>query len=123
MPAIPNPTDILARYIRFNSYIKKSKNTVKYSAFMPANDNKTSVFNVTGLSDTEIWEIGSSHINPMVGRADVNAEDITNEGLQLNPNEPPERHVDIIGWREDKSLNLLIAKQLVRKVTLHLVPE
>lgn len=123
MPAIPNPADILARYIRYNRHIK-ANNTVKYHALLPAKNNRTSVFNVTGLSDTDIWAIGHSHIPPpMLGRADIQAEDITNEGLQLDPNEPPVRHVDIIGWSKVKSENQLKAKQIVRSATLHLVPE
>lgn len=121
MPAIPIPTDILTRYIRTDRYIK-ADNTVRYNAFMPANNNTTSVFNVTGLVDADIWAIAVNYISSIVGRADIQAEDVTNEGLQLDPNEPPVRHVDIIGWSEDKSQNQLKAKQIVRRATLHLVP-
>ncbi len=119
MPEIPSPTDILTRYIRTERHIK-ADSTVRYNAFMPAKNNSTSVFNITGLSDSDIWDIGKTHISPMIGRADIKAEDVTNEGLQLDPNEPPMRHVDIIGWSEDKSRNQLKAKQIVRRAILHL---
>lgn len=128
MPQFANQNDILARYIYFSRFIKTSNRTVRYAAFLPSSiDNKTSVFKITGLSENDIWDIANTHVTPMQnntlkGRADIGSEDVISQGLDLIPDEHPDRHLNITGWSNDKSKNQLIAQELVKKAILYLVP-
>ena len=129
MPEIPNHTYLIARYIYFSKYIKSSNQTVKYAAFLPNPiDNNTSVFRITGLSENDIWLIANTHVTPsqnntLKGRADINTEDVICHDLGLEPDEPPDRHLNITRWSDDKSKNKLIAIELVKKAILCLVPQ
>ncbi len=128
MPVIPTSLDILARFIYSDRHFKVSDQTVKHAAFLPnRNNNKTSVFRVTGLLESEIWDIESSNdtgkrIESLKARADVAAGDVTSQNLDLIPQEPPERHIDITGWSKDKSENKLKAIELAKQATLFLAP-
>jgi len=52
------PGDPLARFIYSSSHIRRETKSVKHNAFMPAGDNKTSVFRTKELSEPETWNIG-----------------------------------------------------------------
>lgn len=115
-------SEILARFILTKKYIRQDK-TVKWNAFMP-HKGETSVFHVSGISDNEIWHIGekfvvSSQNKPLFGRTDITASIITDNGLDVIPQEPPVKHANIIGWPEDKSKQMEMAMQLALKAQFH----
>ena len=129
MPELPNQTYLVSRYIYYSKYIKKSNLSVSYGAFMPnPMDNTTSVFKVSGLSESDIWQIAELYVTPMQsntlkGRADINSGDVESQNLDLIPDKPPDRHINISGWKVDKSENKLIAKELANKSICCLVPK
>ena len=74
------------------------------------------MFRITGLSENDIWLIANTHVTPsqnntLKGRADINTEDVICHDLGLEPDEPPDRHLNITRWSDDKSKNKLIAKE------------
>jgi hypothetical protein len=94
---------------------------------MPAPDGQTSVFRISDLTDSEIWDIGARFVaqkrdKPLLGRADIIASDVLNNSLELKAApDPHPRHTNITGWPEDKSKQKLIAMKLAANAQLHLV--
>ena len=90
---------------------------------------ETSTHRITGLTDTQVWEVGYSYVeNPAEKRA-VKAsgigkfELVTGQGLALCVNgEPYPRHVDIVNWPEDKDGRLMRATDIADKLRLHVDP-
>lgn len=132
MPLIPSNPEILTRYLYNSNYIRKSNQTVKWAAFMPnPKDNQTSVFRVSELSESEIWNIADCDVTPyqqntIEGRANINSDDVINISansykLFFYPKEPPYRHGNIAGWSNVKSINKLIALKLENKANLRLI--
>lgn len=121
------PEEDISRYILNKSCFSSQNRRVKYSAFLPASNGETSVFRITGLLDYEIWEIGHREVaqkrgKPLLGRADISALHVLEEGLRMKPDNNPPRHANIIGWPEEKSGQKLIAMELAANAQLHLVP-
>ncbi len=118
MLAPVDPSETLSRFIMQSNWYRTSDNTVKYAAFMPnPSNNKTSVFRTSNLSTDEIWHIGDSEVSikrgkPILGRADINAFNVTERHLEVDPNGSPERHANIVGWPEEKSKQKIIAIEL-----------
>lgn len=94
-----------------------SPSFVKPSAFMPRPNKatqrlETSVF-ATGdlqrVNEPAIWQLGLAYVMPycppqkkLYGRADVGAEDIASAGLNIEEDNRPPRHANIIGWSSEK---------------------
>ena len=91
MPLIPTSLETLTRFIYFSKYIRNSNNTLKYTAFLPnPKDNQTSIFRVSGLCESEIWNIADCDVTPkqtntIKGRADINSDDFISTQLKLIP--------------------------------------
>lgn len=106
----------LSRFVLYHSHVKSSDSTVRYAAFLPK-DGQTSVFRVSGIADSDIWDIGNDEVAfkrnlPLVGRADISVAAVLNSGLQVAPHEPPPRHANIVNWPEEKSAQRLKAMEL-----------
>jgi hypothetical protein len=118
----------LARFVFSKNHFKPSDRTVKYAAFMPPSQNKkTSVFCVSGLSEEEIWEIGNRDVaqirqKPLLGRGDILVLHVQKTGLNVNIDNNPPRHANIIGWPEEHSAQILKAIELAKNAQLHLCP-
>ncbi len=115
--------ELLGRYLLEESYFSSSKNAVKPKAFMPPLDLKLSVFRIHGLSRSEIWDIGDEKVAAIMGKtlkgvAEIKAEKVFNEELDINPNEPPTRHANITGWPEEKAKRQSIAQELAAEAKL-----
>ena len=89
-------TESLSRYVLHRSQFKPSENKVKYSAFIPPQNLRLSVYRISGIRDQKIWEIGNEHVAKpqgisLLGRADILASDVINmgEGLSLEPDQKP----------------------------------
>jgi hypothetical protein len=97
-----DPSENLSRFIlQKNSY--RSDNTVRYSAFIPTNAGKTSVFRTSDILEEEIWNIGVRVLDkPILGRADIDVACVIAAELCVVPS-PPERHADIMGWPDERS--------------------
>jgi len=119
--------ETIARYITSKRWFSRKKNIVKPQAFMPPPNHRLSVFRIDNLSETEIWKIGFnkviSKMNPprnLRGRADILALNILENNLQIEPDNIPPRHADIVGWPELKEEQKSIAQELAAKASLML---
>jgi hypothetical protein len=86
---------------------------------MPTKNGETSVFRTSGISDDEIWSLGDRHIQKeILGRGDIVTSKVTDKGLEVVPDDTPERHANILGWADydDRSKNISIALQLEDEV-------
>jgi hypothetical protein len=109
-------TDILARHALEKGH-KRADNTVKPKAFQPANDGATSVFKITGLAHEEVKQIGEEYVatprqKPLLGWSQIGVQNVIDAGLNPDPDNEPPRHVNIIGWPEDKGKQLMIQTEL-----------
>lgn len=113
--------EILARYIFTKSQIRISDRMVKYSAFIPPEDRRLSVFRISGLQDAEIWKIGEKlRSQTLLGRADVESALVKKIGLGIEADDIPARHANIIGWPDELSAIKLKAMELAKEAELHL---
>jgi hypothetical protein len=106
-------TELLARFLPDSKMF--SSNGVRSSAFMPRHGS-TSVFRVSGMDETRIREIGTTvlPLKPPKARAELLAERVYAAGLELEPDNKPEFHANIVGWPPDatKDKQKLLALEL-----------
>lgn len=119
MPNGVSPEECLARYAVEKSYFR-ADGSVRHNAFMPATDKKTSVFRVSSLTDTEIWNIGNTHVvprrgKPLLGRAEIVAKHVFDNDLEVEVGEPPPLHANITGWSDEQSERRLVAQELAAR--------
>lgn len=88
------PDENLLRYILQSNQIRTSDKTVKYTAFMPAPNGKTSVFRTSGLQQEHIWKIGDDVAVP--------------------------RHANLTAWPDESSKQMAIALELTASSRLQL---
>ena len=121
--ASENPDDILSRYLLSKSQFSPENKRVKYSAFMPAPNRETSVFIITDLQEREIWDLGENHVasplsKKLYGRADIYANHVKENDLDVRVDDNPHRHANIINWPNETSEQKIIAMQLASKAEL-----
>lgn len=124
-----DPGDILARFLLQKSHFKRSENRPTPEAFMPPTDLKLSVYVVTDLSDTAVWDLGrgvlSQHPQPrLYGRADVTVGAVHDQKLKAFRDDDPPRHVNVVGWpsySDRKDLLKSIAQELASGASLTLL--
>ena len=121
-----DPSERITRYLLSKSEFVKTKGKVKHNAFMPPPTGKKSVYRTSGLTENEIWNIGKQFVakprnKTLRARGDIAASDIQERGLQIIPDKTPHpKHADIVGWPSEKHDQLMIAKILESKASLHL---
>ncbi len=99
---------------------------MKSSAFLPEpNSLETSVFRTIGLNEKEIWTIGEYHVaqprgHTLRGRGEVLTQVPRRLGLNVRPDNQPERHAAIVGWPVEKDRQQLLAIELAEEATLFL---
>ena len=117
--------ETLARFILTRQHFRTT-GRVMPEAFMPPADLKLSVFRVNGLQEKKVWNIGRDHVatpskRTLFGRADVAVAQVHQSGLQVDPDDNPLHHANIIGWPGEKSAQKIIAKQLPAEATWKLI--
>jgi hypothetical protein len=114
----------LTKFIFNKSQFSPLNNRVKYSAFMPPQNRRLSVFRVSGISQPEVWEIGGfigeKRSLPLLARADIMASAVIETGLEVYADDDPPRHANIVGWPQDASDIKLKALELAEKADLRL---
>jgi len=120
-------TDPLARYLTSRGHFSARENRVKSTAFLPPPDLKLSVFQIAGLSENEIWNIGEECVSKpqgrtLYGRADLFVSIVQNFNLNVEPDNVPPRHANIVGWPQNKDHRKLLALELAARATLNLRP-
>ena len=126
--------DTVSRFLLSKNHFARSKNIVKYGAFLPNHDGETSVYRTTGLTEATIWQIGekfvripiskSRHSCTLYGRGDIKAKEVVVANLDLVPKPIPHpRHADISNWPVSKKERQMLATILANKATLHLTSD
>ena len=121
------PSEKITRYLFQRGYYAPKYRRVKYNAFLPAPDGKTSVYRITSLASHQIWDIGKRYVaeerkKTLLGRGHIIASDVLILGLEIKPDtEIHLRHANIAGWPTKKSEKKLIAIKLESKAQLHLM--
>ncbi|MDQ3174318.1 MAG: hypothetical protein M3Q91_11530 [Acidobacteriota bacterium] len=86
-------------------------------------EGQVSVFRVDRLTAVQIWRIGDEiaeeRNRTLYARGDIQARQVTRNGLDILSEEPPPRHANIVGWPEnDKPRQKLMALQIAALATL-----
>lgn len=119
-----NPSDDLTKYIFNKSQFSSSNKRVKYSVFIPPSNRRLSVFCIECLSENEVWEIGNDvgieRKLTLLARADIKASSVTKTGLEIDADNIPPRHANIVGWPAEDSEIKLRAVELAEKAQLYL---
>ncbi len=128
---VPDVTleELLARYVVYQSHIRKKNDTLKADAFIPHPHEELSVTRHREASEDEIWIVGvgvaTQRSKMLRGRGDVLASACLAQELQVikkpilpdNPN-----HADISDWPSDKPAQKLIAQEIAANATFVAVP-
>ena len=117
----------LARFLFQRSHFS-GMSRVKYGAFLPSKQGQTSVHRVFDLTHGEICGIGKEGVlarmedqtKILYGWAEVSVAHVEATGLEINPDDTPPRHANIIGWPAEKHEKKQIAIDLAAEATLNL---
>lgn len=115
--------ELLARFIVSSKWYRADL-TIKPDAFIPHPTGKLSVTKHSGISESKLWEIGkgvaASRQSNLHGRSDILAGKCKIKPLQVVLDEPPENHVHIENWPEEKHERKMLAIELA-KASSHLI--
>ena len=86
---------------------------------MPHN-GQVSVFIVTDKPEQERWDIGQRYVADLRGkslkaRIEIDAQAVFDVGLNIEPDDEPPGHANIIGWWEDIDKVRMVAFRLAAK--------
>jgi hypothetical protein len=113
-------SELLARFVLFSGWFR-ANGTVKQDAFIPPPNLQLSVTRHTGLSESELWDIGLAvaEARParFYGRADLLADSARNSRLKVESTPTPKNHANITGWPGDKPAQKIIALELAAAAT------
>jgi hypothetical protein len=118
IPALPpvSEDELMARFILFRHWIRKSDPRVRPDAFIPHPYPDLSVTRHMDLSEAELWQIGQAIADKrpatLYGRADLRAKSVIKKSLRIVPTSEPKNHANITGWPADKPSQKIIAQEL-----------
>lgn len=124
LSTVVSPSESLGRYLTEHGHFARTKNEVKFKAFMPPTNLCLSVCRIEGLQIDEIWHEGQKVIRAMLqqktlyGVADIKAGIVEGRTLKIEPDKLPCRHANIIGWSEEEAKQLSIAQELAAEARL-----
>lgn len=118
-------TEPLAKFL----YVRKGHFRIDrlqptWRAFLPRKGaRELSVFRTEGLTEAEIWELAGIHVKAdPKARAVVTPQAVADCGLDVDPDNIPARHANIVGWPAGKDAQMSYAVQLAGLGTLVLGP-
>lgn len=120
--------ELLARYLFSNRHFAKTTGRVKPGAFLkPPKDEYLSVYRISGISESAIWELGQEYAakpskRKLVARGDVSVSDVLAQDLTVTDEQPQPRHAGIRGWPLNKSSEKSIAQKIAAEATLTIFP-
>jgi hypothetical protein len=119
LPGLVARDEDLARFVCHSSQLYADGSAAKPGAYLPR-DGRTSVFRIVGLEAEAVRALGTTHLrNPApIAHAVSTAGTILDLGLELDPNNSPERHADIVGWPMRKEEQRLFAVKLAQGAKL-----
>jgi hypothetical protein len=124
LPSILSPSEDIARFL-CDEHFRKSDNTVKPRAFQPIVDKGrlvVSVFRIHGLDNIGIWrighDIGAVSNRTICARADIPVASIREIGLDIDPDNIPYRHANIINWPQEEGAIKQMQQELAAEAHL-----
>lgn len=117
-------SELIGRFLFHKDEAAYTGGWVKFTAFLPAPDGRTSVIRISNLSCGEIWDIGRNYVarvrqQPLRGRADIIASHILEQGLKIKPDTKTHPlHANIVKWPTVKHEKLMIATKLANNARL-----
>jgi hypothetical protein len=107
----------ISRFLFHSNEIRRSLGRPHYCACMPTPNGRWSVFRTDDLSDAAVWDLGDTHVapgrgKPVVARADLHESTVTGNELRVEPDFPPPRHHNVVGWSSDRAANQLVAQRI-----------
>jgi hypothetical protein len=126
-----NGEEAISRFIVSRYYFNNQTGNISPQAFKPASpkpperpDQQTSVYRTKSLNDAEIWAVGDDFVAtkrniPILARADIQAEKIFNQDLEIIPDTRPHpRHANIVKWPENDEARQMKCLLLSKQATL-----
>ncbi len=135
--ASPGQLDLNETFTRFildRNKFSAGNGRVKPAAFLPEFNSKaerfeTSVYRVANLSPAEIWSLGYRYVENQSRDRFVKARGSGTFRLAQDAalkfdvcGEPYPRHVDVVGWPEDKATRLMKATEIADNLNLSVDP-
>lgn len=127
--------EVITRFIFSSKHFARGNKTVKFRAFMPPQVSKEvptysdslSVYRISGISDSQIWEIGREHVqteNRLIkAKADISIGDFYKNNLRVVPDmQPHHRHANIMLFPADRLTCQRIATKLALASKLVIIP-
>lgn len=107
-PEVPRelaPSELVSRYIYTKSNIRKSEARPKPGAFSPSPHIELSVVHSSGMSNSEVWDLGKLTLgeepgrDKIYGRADIPVQSLIDVKLRaLRDDIPFKRHTSVLDW-------------------------
>lgn len=113
-------SEIVERYVLYRRHVRADQ-TVKPDAFIPPPDRMMSVTRHYLATEAELWQVGqnvaSARGRTLEGRADVGAEVIRGQNLDLVPDPIPDNpnHANVTQWPADKAAQKILAAELAKQ--------
>lgn len=108
---------------------KQERPRAKPGIFLPRYTEESgrlelSTYRIDDLRESNVWGLGTEHIEPKIGRViparcDLLAADYIEQGLVLEFDNIPERHVNVVDWPSEREACLAVALELVAVVDEH----
>ncbi len=132
LPVPIDPAERISRYLLVREYFNNRTRNISPQAFKPANPKiagdlrKTSVYRTEGLSDVEVWTLGSEHVTkahsdnlPVLARADLLVSQVLSLDLSFDPDGIPHpRHANIVNWPDSQEARQMKAVFLAKSAQL-----
>jgi hypothetical protein len=133
LPQDIDPQERITRYLTNPDWFNTMTAYVTPQAFKPAPPKpperpirRTSIYRTEGCQEHEVWTIGDEYVSklhaqqlPVLARADISAQGITDEDLLIAPHPRPHyRHANIEMWPDDEVQRQAKAAALCRKAKL-----
>jgi hypothetical protein len=86
------------------------------------------MFRTHELPDSDVWSLGDEHVapgrrKPVIARADLQDDVLPEVELTIEPDEPPPRHHNLVGWSGDRAANQMRALRLAQVSALVIAPQ
>lgn len=118
----------LSRFLFFSRWFARETQRVKPNAFVPHPHIELSVSCTEGLDDSVVWQVGqetatSRKDKPTLhGRADLKAQAVRKQNLEVIRDDNPLYHANICGWEGEKAAQISKAQQMAAESSLVLLP-
>jgi hypothetical protein len=122
--------ELVTRFVIASRHIDKSRNRIKYAAFIPERFGDPSLYRIDGCDETKIWWLARTFVQPfqragrgVKARGDLEVSEFLSRQLRLTARRLPHpRHAETFGWPLSKHEQLGIAEKLARATLTNLVP-